>query len=93
MRIFLVALSIFICMSAGYAQGAVLYMLVGTYTSGSSTGVYVYKFDSETGKSEYVSEIKALNPSYLTVSTNERYVYAVGENGSKEAAKLKPLQS
>ena len=62
-----------------------LYMLVGTYTSGNSTGIYVYKFDEETGTTEYMSETPAINPSYLAVSTDEHYVYSVGENGGNDA--------
>jgi 6-phosphogluconolactonase (cycloisomerase 2 family) len=62
-----------------------LYMLVGTYTSGASEGIYVYRLDEETGAAEYVSEAKAVNPSYLAVSANERYVYSVGESGRNEA--------
>ena len=56
-----------------------LYMLVGTYTSGTSTGIYVYRFDEESGNMEYVSTANAVNPSYLAVSADERYVYAVSE--------------
>ena len=62
-----------------------LYLLVGTYTTGSSTGIYVYRFDVETGVSEYVSETKAVNPSYLAISADERYVYSVGEGSEKNA--------
>jgi len=60
-------------------------MLVGTYTSGTSAGIYVYRFDEETGTVEYQSETPAVNPSYLAVSANEHYVYAVGENGRNDA--------
>jgi len=56
------------------------YLLAGTYTSGTSKGVYVYKFNSGTGKSVLVSFAPASNPSYLAVSPNHRYVYAVNEN-------------
>ena len=58
-----------------------LYMLVGTYTSGTSNGIYVYRFDEETGVAEYMSDVRAINPSYLAVSADERYVYSVGESG------------
>ena len=61
------------------------YLLVGTYTSGTSAGIYVYRFDEETGTVEYQSETPAVNPSYLAVSANEHYVYAVGENGRNDA--------
>ena len=83
-------LSMLMFMTPAYTQKtgqkpASLYMLVGTYTSGGSTGIYVYRFDTETGASKYVSEVKAINPSYLAISANERYVYSVGENSEKNA--------
>ena len=67
------------------ASSPTLYMLVGSYTSGTSTGIYVYKFDEETGLSEYVSETEAVNPSYLAVSSDERFVYSVSESGREES--------
>lgn len=56
------------------------YLLIGTYTSGKSEGIYVYKFDSQTGDASFVSSIKSSNPSYLSVSPNQKYVYAVNED-------------
>ena len=56
------------------------YLVVGTYTSGKSEGVYVYKFNSKTGEAKYISSIKSSNPSFLTVSPNEKMVYAVNED-------------
>jgi len=59
-----------------------VFLLVGTYTSeGGSQGIYVYKFDTETGKSDSLSLAETVNPSYLVVSTDEKFVYAVSENG------------
>ena len=55
------------------AIGGSLYMLIGTYTQGKSNGIYVYRFDEETGNSAYVSEIEAANPTYLTISSDEKY--------------------
>lgn len=61
------------------------YLLVGTYTSGKSEGIYVYKFNSQTGDVNYISTAKNVsNPSYLAVSPNEKHVYAVNENHNKE---------
>lgn len=57
-----------------------LYMLVGTYTSQDSEGIYVYKFNSDTGEYSLVSTTKVDNPSYLTFSPNGKIVYAVSEN-------------
>jgi 6-phosphogluconolactonase len=56
------------------------YLLIGTYTSGKSEGIYVYKFNSQTGESKFVSSAKASNPSFLAVSPNQKFVYAVHEN-------------
>lgn len=59
-----------------------MYMFVGTYTSAEgSKGIYVYKFNTDTGKSDSVSMIEVANPSYLAISPNEKFVYSVGENG------------
>ena len=58
-----------------------LYMLVGGYTSATvTTGVYVYKFNQETGAIEFVSNAEAQNASYLAISADERFVYVAGEN-------------
>lgn len=60
-----------------------LYLLVGTYTKDTSTGIYVYGFNTETGESNYVNEIKNIeDPSFLVVSPDEKYIYAVNESDS-----------
>jgi 6-phosphogluconolactonase len=56
------------------------YMLVGTYTSGKSEGIYVYRFDENTGAVTAVSSVKVSNPSFLAISPDQQYVYAVNEN-------------
>jgi 6-phosphogluconolactonase len=56
------------------------FLVVGTYTSGASEGIYVYKFNQQTGAASLVSTAKTSNPSYLAISPNEQYVYAVNEN-------------
>lgn len=57
------------------------YMLAGTYDSPQSEGIYVYKFNSDSGTLQPVSMVKVSNPSYLTVSPDKKYIYAVGETG------------
>ena len=57
------------------------YLLIGTYTGGKSEGIYVYDFNSRTGAATYKSKIKASNPSFLTVSPGQQYVYAAFEEG------------
>ena len=62
-----------------------IYMLVGTYTSGSSNGIYVYRFNQKDGSAEYLSSVDVENPSYLVVSKDERFVYSVSENRTESA--------
>jgi len=55
-------------------------LVVGTYTTGKSKGIVVYRFYAETGKLAYLSEIDGVeNPSYLTLSANNKFIYAVNE--------------
>lgn len=56
------------------------YLLIGTYTTGKSDGIYVYRFNTETGEATAVSSFKTSNPSFLAVSPDQRFVYAVNEN-------------
>ena len=56
------------------------FLIIGTYTSEKSEGVHVYKFNTETGENSFVSSVKTSNPSFLAVSPNHKYVYAVNEN-------------
>ena len=56
------------------------HLLVGTYTSGKSEGIYVYKFNALTGEFTAESIAKNVkNPSFLAVSPNEKFVYSAGE--------------
>ncbi|WP_341228216.1 lactonase family protein [uncultured Arcticibacterium sp.] len=57
-----------------------LTLLVGTYTARESEGIYMYKFNPETGDSRLVNVTKGLNnPSFLALSPNKKNVYAVSE--------------
>jgi 6-phosphogluconolactonase len=57
-------------------------LLIGTYTGGKSKGIYVYRFYVETGRLAYLDESDGVdNPSYLAVSDNNKFVYAVNEGG------------
>jgi 6-phosphogluconolactonase len=55
------------------------WLFVGTYTSGKSKGIYVYRFNDSTGGAMEVSSIKADNPSYLCLSSDGRHLYATDE--------------
>lgn len=56
------------------------HLLVGTYTSGKSEGIYVYRFDTETGELSHLHTAKGIdNPSFVSLSPDGRYLYAVNE--------------
>ena len=58
-------------------------VLIGSYTQGASEGIYRYRFDSQTGKldSKPVQVITTDNPSWLTLSKDQRHLFVVNENG------------
>ena len=63
-----------------------MFLLVGTYTSSEgSKGIYVYRFDTETGIADSACMAEVKNRSYLVLSADEKTVYAVGENGENDS--------
>ena len=87
----LILVSLLLLTSFGYCQSSKKsspekYLFIGTYTSGKSEGIYVYKFNTNTGEFKFVSSAKADNPSFLAVSPDEKYVYAVNENGNDKGS-------
>jgi len=62
-------------------------VIVGAYTKGKSKGLAVYRFYAETGKLAYLSQLDDVsNPSYLTLSADNKFVYAVNENDQGEVS-------
>ncbi len=60
-----------------------LRVYVGTYTGGESQGIYLSCLDLSTGKLEAPAlAAEVVNPSFLAVHPNRRFLYAVGEMGS-----------
>lgn len=73
-----------LCSLSAIAQPHTWYLLTGSYTSGSSKGIYVYHFNTKTGKADSVSMIASSNPSFLAVAPNNKWVYAVNENANDQ---------
>jgi 6-phosphogluconolactonase len=66
--------------SAALAQTSTWWAYVGTYTQGPSEGIYVFRFDSQTGQAGSVQlAATSENPSFLAIHPNYRYLYAVNE--------------
>jgi 6-phosphogluconolactonase len=67
------------------AQNNKINLLVGTYTTKcDSKGIYVYEFNTNTAelKLKNTSE-STVNPSYLSFSKDEKFIYSVNENGGE----------
>jgi 6-phosphogluconolactonase len=80
MRLFLFILFLFSATIVSAQENC--YLLVGTYTSGKSKGIYVYDFNSKNGSAKIVDSIATSNPSFLAVSPDQKFVYAVHENAN-----------
>jgi 6-phosphogluconolactonase len=67
---------------------------VGTYTDGTSRGIYRVTFDPATGVlTEPVLAVETKNPSFLALHPNGRFLYAAGEVSSFEGAKTGMVSS
>lgn len=58
------------------------YLVAGTYTGGKSEGLYVFQFNGEDGALHEVSHAKTSNPSFVALSPDQRFVFAVHENAN-----------
>src|SRR5689334_851949 len=65
------------------------YLFIGTYTNTGSKGIYVYRFDASTGKLTWVSNTDSLvNPSYLSLSPDGKFLYACTETRTPNAGSV-----
>lgn len=62
-------------------------LLVGSYTQGQSQGIYRLQFDSRSGQLDTtpLQVFKSANPSWLTLSGDQRQLFVVNENGPGQA--------
>src|SRR2546422_9679157 len=59
-----------------------LWVYIGTYTQGGSKGIYRLELDLSSGKfSSPQLAAQLVNPSFLAIHPNQRFLYAVGEVG------------
>ncbi|MBS1948198.1 MAG: lactonase family protein [Bacteroidetes bacterium] len=64
------------------------YLFIGTYTNGPSLGIYVYNFNAANNSFQPVDSIASKNPSYMAISPDGKYVYAVNENGADKPGEV-----
>jgi 6-phosphogluconolactonase len=68
--------------------GAETLVYIGTFTHGSSKGIYAYRLDEATGRLTPLGLVaETQSPSYLAVSPNRRFLYAVNEVDTFEGKK------
>jgi 6-phosphogluconolactonase len=69
-------------LSSFFCPAQNFYLFAGTYSGSGSKGIYVYRFNAQTGKATWVSNTdSATNTSFVSVSNNGNFVYAVNETG------------
>ena len=85
MKKFLFSVCCLLACLASTGQNSTLTLLVGTYTDTDSKGIYSFAFDQETGDSSPLAVTEIANPSFLTVTPDNRRVYVVSEQ-QKEAS-------
>ncbi|MEO8255565.1 MAG: lactonase family protein, partial [Flavobacterium sp.] len=66
------------------AQKNIINLIVGTYTNTcESKGIYVYEFNTKKAQIRLKKRSDSIvNPSYVTLSKNNKFMYAVIENGN-----------
>ncbi|MDR2234931.1 MAG: lactonase family protein [Chryseobacterium sp.] len=71
-----------------YSQNT--YVFFGSFNRDKDTeGIFVYKLDTIKGKLSKVSSVKGiLNPSFLTLSSNGKYLFACTESKTKNAGSV-----
>ncbi len=66
---------------AATASGADYLVYTGTYTSGSSRGIYGYRFDARNSKLKPLGLLAAVsNPTFLMAHPDNRFLYAVSQD-------------
>lgn len=71
-------------------QAQKCYVFVGSYNDDKNKeGIYIYELDTLTGVLNRLSSVKnILNPSYLTLSANGKYLYACSETKTVNAGSI-----
>lgn len=85
-KIGLLLTAIFLATSVN-AQDKIYNLIIGTYTNScESKGIYVYDFSTDSADFSLKANTENItNPSYLTVSQGNNFIYSVNENGNESS--------
>jgi 6-phosphogluconolactonase len=82
-------LVIFLSLVMMHTTAQEYYLFVGTYTSGKSKGIYVFKFNAANGEASWIGNTdSSTNPSFLTIAPNGKNIYAVNETGRDKPGRV-----
>jgi 6-phosphogluconolactonase (cycloisomerase 2 family) len=86
--LFLICIMTFWCCTYAKKTGEDrLFLLVGSYSDGTTSGISVYDFDIQAGDYTFISDLKEImNPSYLAISKDEKMIYSVNETRDGEVS-------
>lgn len=75
-----------------YSQNS--YVFIGSYNSDKNKeGIYVFQLDTVTGNLKKITTVKnILNPSYLTVSPNGKFIFACTETRTPNAGSVSSFE-
>lgn len=82
-----VAICVFLVCLTHWLQAQEVTLFIGTYTGTGSKGIYSYAFNTQTGEGRYLNATDSNtinNPSFLALSPDHQYLYAVNETGGKQ---------
>jgi 6-phosphogluconolactonase len=65
---------------SSFASAQTSRLIIGTYTNTTSEGIYMYDFSTADGRTKLISTTQSSNPSFISISYNKKFVYAVNEN-------------
>ncbi len=66
----------------GAERAGELLVYVGTYTTGKSDGIYLFRLNLSSGELKHVATTRGVvNPSFLALAPSRQYLYAVNEVG------------
>ena len=92
-RLIVLTLAMVLCggkaISQAKQQGKQLSLLIGTYTAKESKGIYRCDFNTATGElsqPQLIAEVD--NPSFMALSKDKKFLYAVSEGGNNQSSAL-----
>ncbi|WP_164974181.1 lactonase family protein [Filimonas effusa] len=79
MRKILLFAGSFLLAAAGFCQNPIQYLFIGTNSDAKEGGIHIYRFNPNKGEATFISKVETGYATYMAVSQDKKYVYAVNE--------------